>query len=327
MDNHHVVVTYKPGEAKRALIRELLNRDAKLSFLVDMPPGLRQQTLARADVLLSFYPTRELGPSEFGLLTNVKLLQLLLAGADAVPFAGLREDIVIASNAGAYAGPMAEHVLAMTLALAKNLIARHQELAMGVFNQPALSRMLQGSRCGILGFGGIGRATARLMRGLGMRIHAVNTSGRTDEPVDFIGTLNDLGEVLAVSDVVVISLPLTKATRGLIGSRELDRMKPDAILINAARGDIIDEHALYAHLSSHPGFSAGIDAWWIEPFTAGEFRTNYPFLALPNVLGSPHNSTMVPGMNEEGLRRAVENVNRFLTGGPVRGVVRREEYI
>jgi phosphoglycerate dehydrogenase-like enzyme len=126
---------------------------------------------------------------------------------------------------------------------------------------------------------------------------------------------------------VVISLPLTKATRGLIGSRELDRMKPDAILINAARGDIIDEHALYVHLSSHPGFSAGIDAWWIEPFTAGEFRTNYPFLALPNVLGSPHNSTMVPGMNKEGLRRAVENVNRFLTGGPVRGVVRREEYI
>jgi phosphoglycerate dehydrogenase-like enzyme len=327
MDNHHVVVTYKPGEAKRALIRELLGRDAKLSFLVDLPPGLRQQTLAGADVLLTFYPTRELGPSEYGLLENVKLLQLILAGADAVPFAALREDILIASNAGAYALPMAEHVLAMTLALTKNLLTRQRELEKGKFNQPALNRMLQGLQCGILGFGGIGKATASLMRGMGMRVHAINSSGRTDEPVDFIGTLRDLEAVLAASDVVVISLPLTKATRGLIGRRELGRMKPDAILINVARGDIIDEHALYAHLSGHPGFMAGIDAWWIEPFTSGEFRTNYPFLALPNVLGSPHNSTMVPGMSEEGLRRALENVKRFLKGEPVRGVVQREEYV
>jgi glycerate dehydrogenase len=327
MDNHNVVVTYKPGEAKRALLKELFGGDTALSFLADMPPGLRQQTLARAGALLSLNLPRELGPSELGLLGNVKLVQLLLAGADAVPFAGLREDIVIASNAGAYAGPMAEHVLAMTLALAKNLIARHQELGRGEFNRPALNRMLRGSLCGILGFGGIGRATARLMSGLGMRIRAINTSGRTDEPVDFIGTLKDLEKVLTASDVVVISLPLTKATRGLIGARELGWMKPDAILINVARGAIVDEHALYRHAAANPGFLAGIDAWWTEPFTSGEFRTNYPLLSLPNVLGSPHNSAMVPGMNEEGLRRAGENVKRFLKGEQVHGIVRREEYI
>ena len=327
MDGLHLVVTYTIGEAKRALLKEIFGKEARLSFLSDMPSGMREQTLLGANVLLSWNLPKELGPSEFGLLSNVRMIQLLSAGADHVPFTGLPPGIVIASNVGAYADPMAEHVLAMTLALAKNLFREHQSLVRGKFNQSRLNRRLRGCVCGILGFGGIGRATASLMRTLGARIYAVNTSGKTAEPVEFIGTLNALPQVLSSSDVVVISLPLTKATRGLIGKRELERMKPNAILINVARGDIIDEGALYAHLSLHPDFLAGIDAWWIEPFRSGEFRTNYPFLTLPNVLGSPHNSAMVPGMTDEGTLRAAENVRRFLKGETPVGVVRREDYV
>jgi glycerate dehydrogenase len=159
-----------------------------------------------------------------------------------------------------------------------------------------------------------------------MRINAVNTTGRTAEPVDFIGTLSDLQYILSSSDVVVVSLPLTKGTRGLIGKRELAWMKNDAILINVARGAITDEAALYEHLKEHPDFKAGIDAWWIEPFTHGVFTTNYPFFTLPNMVGSPHNSAIVSGINEEGTRRAVENIRRFWNNGPVRGVVRRQDY-
>jgi glycerate dehydrogenase len=244
-----------------------------------------------------------------------------------VPYADLPGNIVIASNIGAYAEPMAEHVLAMTLALAKRLFREHQKLSQGEFNQSRLNRMLRGSVCGILGFGGIGKATARLMRAFGVRINALNTSGRTDEDVEFIGTRKDLQHVLSSSDIVVISLPLTKATHGLIGKRELEWMKRNAILINVARGGIIDEGALYNHLTSHPEFMAGIDAWWIEPFGHGEFRTNYPFLTLPNVLGSPHNSAMVPGATDEGTRRAAENVRRFLKGEPIIGIARREDYV
>ncbi len=327
MKNHHIVVTPAAGEARRAQLQGLFGGEARLSFLADMPSGLREQTLIEATILLSWNPPKELGPSEFGLLRNVRLIQLLSAGADQVPFAGLPRDIMIASNAGAYAEPMAEHVLAMALALAKGLFREHQKMARGEFNQARLNRMLRGSVCGILGFGGIGRAVARLMRNFGVRIHAVNTSGRTDEPVEFIGTLKDMKQVLSVSDVVVISLPLAKATRGLIGKRELEWMKPDAILINVARGDIVDERALYEHLASHPDFAAGIDAWWIEPFKYGEFRINHPFFALPNVLGSPHNSAMVPGISDDGARRAAENIKRFLKGDPVAGVIRREDYL
>ena len=326
MDNPHLVVTYAIGEAKRTLLKKLLGDGVKLSFLADMPSGLREQALMDADVLLSWNLPRELKPGGAGLLKNVRLIQLLSAGADHVPYAELRRDIIIASNVGAYAEPMAEHVLAMTLALAKNLFREHLKLARGDFNQSKLNRMLRGSVCGILGFGGIGRATARLMSGLGLRIYAVNTSGKTDEPVEYIGTLKDLRHVLSSSDVVAISLPLTRATRGLIGKQELAWMKPNAILINVARGDIIDEAALYSHLTTHPEFLAGIDAWWTEPFGFGEFRTNYPFFTLPNVLGSPHNSGIVAGSAEEGTRRAAENVKRFINGEPLVGVVRREDY-
>jgi phosphoglycerate dehydrogenase-like enzyme len=94
-----------------------------------------------------------------------------------------------------------------------------------------------------------------------------------------------------------------------------------------ARGDIIDEGALYAHLATHPDFRAGIDTWWIEPFRSDGFRTNYPFFTLPNVLGSPHNSAMVPGVTEQGTQRAAENVKRFLKGEPIVGVVRQEDYV
>ena len=200
-------------------------------------------------------------------------------------------------------------------------------MALGEFNQSRLNRMLRGSVCGILGFGGIGRAVARLMQAFGVRIHAVNTSGKTDEPVEFIGSLKDVKQVLSAADIVVISLPLTKTTRGLIGKRELELMKPEAVLVNVARGAIIDERSLYEHLVSRPGFMACIDAWWVEPFSQGEFRVNHPFFTLPNFLGSPHNSAMVPGMSEEGARRAVENIKRFLKGEAVAGMIRREDYL
>jgi phosphoglycerate dehydrogenase-like enzyme len=327
MEVSHIVVTYRASEAQRTLIRKLLENEGRVSFLAKTPEELREQTLGDARVILTWNLQKELPPAGPRLLARAEMIQLLSAGADHLPFSELKPELVIAGNVGAYAAPMAEHALAMALALAKNLLPEHRNLADGVFHQSGLNRMLAGTLCGIIGFGGIGKATARLMRGIGMRIAAVNTSGWTDEPVEFAGTLSDLERVLKMSDVVVLSLPLTKATRGLIGKKELEWMKSDAILINVARGDIIDQGALYDHLKSHPGFQVGIDVWWTEPFRSGEFRVDYPFFSLPNVLGSPHNSSMVPGSSDEATLLAVENIMRFLRGEKVMGVVKREEYV
>ena len=104
-------------------------------------------------------------------------------------------------------------------------------------------------------------------------------------------------------------------------------MKPDAILVNVARGAILDEEALYNHVKSHPTFLVGIDAWWTEPFLYGQFRMEYPFLELPNVLGSPHNSGMVSNVLLGAAQQAAENVKHLLKGEKVIGIARREDYL
>jgi phosphoglycerate dehydrogenase-like enzyme len=202
----------------------------------------------------------------------------------------------------------------MALAAAKRLILEHENLKLGQFNQFTQNRMLAGGVCGIFGFGGIGAAAGRLMHGIGMRVHAINRHGRTNERVDWIGTPERLNELLEAADVLLISAPLTRATRGLIGAAELHRMKDDAILVNLARGEIVQERSLYDHLVKNPRFTACIDAWWIEPVRHGEFRIDQPFLDLPNVIASPHNSAQGTDAHNISLRRAVENCRRALTG-------------
>jgi phosphoglycerate dehydrogenase-like enzyme len=102
------------------------------------------------------------------------------------------------------------------------------------------------------------------MRAFEMKIHAINRRGASNEPTDWIATTALLDEMLLIADVLVISAALTTATARLIGARQPGLMKENAILINVARGEIIDEGALYVHLVTHPHFFAGTDAWWAE---------------------------------------------------------------
>jgi glycerate dehydrogenase len=327
MDKQNIVVTYNPTSEEKALFLEMLGGAASLTFLTEIPPAQREQSLENATALLSWNFPREILPQEYSKLQRATLIQLITAGADYMPFADLPTHMSIASNAGAYAIPMAEHNLAMTLALAKRLLIEHQKLRSGIFDDTTLNRSLYGATAGIIGFGGTGRATARLMRAFGMHIYALNQSGKSAEPTEFIGTLHDLEHVLRSCDVVVLSLPLIRATQGLIGKNELAWMKPDAILVNSARGAIIDEEALYIHARNHPTFMVGIDTWWEEPLRGGTFRMGYPFLELPNVLGSPHNSALDAQVILVAARQAAENITRFFKGERMMGIVRREDYL
>jgi len=325
-----IVVTYEVEKETRRLFvfEESLGGVARVIYLEGASERKRTSILEEADVIisLSFSPT-EIAPDEIPLLKKTGLIQLIFAGADNVPFHLIPEGTIVASNPGAFAEPIAEHVLAMVLSLAKNLHVKHELLARGIFDQSGFSTLLKGGTCGIIGFGGNGKAVARIMRGIGMRIHAISRSGETDEPVDFIGKMGDLKRVLETSDVVVLTVPLTKTTRGLIGQRQLEWMKRDAILINVARGAVIDQKALYEHLKKNRNFRAGIDTWWSEPGHHGKFRLGYPFFRLPNIMGSPHNADQVPGMRLKATRMALENVHQYLLGQEIRGIVSRDEYI
>ena len=319
-----VVLSYRPAEGPLNAIREVLEGAAEIVILPDYPSesGDRGEALRSARALMGWFPSAELSDDDLEALRDVGMIQLLSAGADMVPLDAVPPGALLAANVGGYAEPIAEHTIAMALALAKRLPQKHAELADGRFEQLPLNRWIAGSTCAILGFGGIGRAVARLMRALGSRIHAVNTTGRTDEPVEFCGTLADLDRVLGAADILVIALPLTPETDGLISLRELGLMKPGAILVNVARGAIVDQSALYEHLRTHPDFTAGIDTWWVEPIVHGEFRVDFPFFDLPNLLGSPHNSGFLPGVDLIAARRAAENVARWLRGEQPNGVVR-----
>jgi phosphoglycerate dehydrogenase-like enzyme len=309
-----LVITFSVRPPERAVIADAIGDAARVLYLTDLDEAGRMLALHEASAILARDTDRDLLANEAEQIRSVRLVQFITAGIDFVKLSALPAGVPVASNGGAYAEPMAEHGLAMTLAAAKRLMTEHAALARGEFNQQRRNRTLSGKVCGILGFGGIGVASARLMRAMGMRIHAINRRGWSDEPTDWIGSVSDLDALLAVSDVLLVCAPLTPATRDLIGARELALMKPDAILVNLARGEIIQEAALFDHLRSHPEFFACIDAWWVEPVRHGEFRTDYPFLTLPNVLGSPHNSASVPGMTGNALRRAIVNVRRALAG-------------
>lgn len=322
-----VAVSYPADEEFARINSEVLTGDAEVVYTHELDDARRTRTLQRAEALLAWELPTEIPAGALQEPARLRFVQLLSAGVDAVDFSALPEWLTVASNAGAYATAVSEHVLAMTLSLAKHLPQRHAALAAGRFEKWAPSLALDGAICAILGFGGIGTATARLMTAFGARIYAVNRSSRTTEPAEFVGSLADLDHVLAVADVLVISLPLTLATRGLIGARELALMKPTAIMVNVARGPVVDQGALYEHLRTHPEFSAGIDTWWAEPTGDAPFRADYPFLDLPNVLGSPHNSSIVPGTMLSAARLAAENVRRYLRGETVTGVVRRSDYI
>jgi len=322
-----VIVTFAADREAREAMERALGADARVVYLTDVSVSDRVKELTGAEAVLSWHVARELQTGEYNALAGVKVMQMLSAGVDHVPFSKLPPTLTVLGNSGAYAPPIAEHVVAMILAACKNLLAQHEKLKRGIFDQTTESRMLRGSTCVILGFGGIGKAASRLLRCLGVEIYAINSTGKTEEKVDFIGTLKDLEHVLRLADIVVIALPLTKSSRGLIGKRELGWMKDTAILVNVARGAIIDENALYQKLKSQPAFTAALEAWWFEPLISGEFHTNYPFLDLPNVIGCPHNSGIIPGAFAVGATNAAENLRRWLDHEPYVGTVKRSDYL
>jgi len=322
-----LLVAQKLNKEMMDLIQQKIDGVLETKFLFGASEEDRTQHLSQADILLAMNIRRDIRDEEFQLLKNIKLIQITLAGADVIPYEKLDSKVVICSNAGAYSQPIAEHAIGMMLALARNFLPLHKRLSSGGFDQKTTHKMLNGSTLGIIGYGGIGKKTAEIARSFGMKIFAINRSGKTAERIDFIGTLADLNIVLRESDFILLALALNLTTRNLIGRKELGMMKPDAVLVNVARGELVDEESLYEHLKTHPHFKAGIEAWWIEPFNHPKFEVHFPFFELDNLLGSPHNSYLTEGIHLKSLNIALDNILRFVHGETPWNIQRREDYL
>ena len=167
---------------------------------------------------------------------NLRLFQTVSAGVDQFDLAAIPNEAIVCSNVGAFAEPMAESVFAFILSFAKNLPSLQEDLRRGDFPRRTKRGMfLKGKTLGIVGAGGIGRATARLAKAFGMKVMGIATKPRSLENFDFVGTLDDLDYLLRESDAVVVSIPLTLRTRGLITREKLNEMRRNAILVNVAR--------------------------------------------------------------------------------------------
>lgn len=276
-------------------------------------------------LLMGFGGLRKLS-SYVHKMKDLKMIQTLSAGVDMINYDVLPKGVILCSNAGAFSRPVAEHAISLILGLSKRLVLNYEEMKEGKFDQRAQNKTVENSTLGIIGYGGIGREVAKLGRGLGMKVIAVSRR-KTRWDKEVIGNLGHLNNLLRRSDVVVVSIPLNKFTRGLIDKTNLKKMKKSAMIINVARAEIIVQEDLYNHLKTNPEFMAGLDVWWKEPMSHGKFELDFPFLELKNVLASPHNSGIVQGQEYYAFLKALENVKKWMIRVEPDNLVKVEDYV
>lgn len=237
----------------------------------------------------------------------------------------VERDIALTNSAGVHAPAVAETVIAMMLHFARGLdIAVRAQAAGRWLKAPfdaadAPIREVAGSLTGVVGYGGIGREVARRVTALGGRVLAVrrrpDAQAAAEPGIDVCGP-DGLDRLLGASDYVVLAAPETAQTRGLIGARELAAMRPDAVLINVARGALVDEAALVDALRSGRIRGAGLDVFAVEPLPEG-----HPLWALPNVLITPHVSAYTHAYWQREVALIEENLGRYLAGRPLLNLV------
>jgi phosphoglycerate dehydrogenase-like enzyme len=288
-------------------------------------PSVEEQRKRDVEVLL-VYASGLINRRLFDELPNLRLIQSMSAGVDFIDFDSIPERVLVCSNAGAYKEPIAEHVFAMILFFAKNLIRNHDRLRDGTLESSTDGVFLGGKTIGVIGAGGIGQSVARVAKAFQMRTLGINTSGRPAPYFDSVWGMERLEDLLRESDFVVVALPLTVQTRGLIDKKRLDVMKEDATLVNVARGAIIVESDLYAHLKENPRFKAALDVWWRYPGKGERFSLDHPFFELGNFLATPHNADGVPEAISHGQEYALANVLRFTSGLTPERIVDKNSY-
>lgn len=252
----------------------------------------------------------------FAACRNLEMVSIWGTGTDNVDLdAAGRHGVTVCNTPGVNARAVAEHALALMLAVGRRIPRIDREVREGRWPRELLSQML-GKTLGVFGVGTIGSRVVELGRAIGMDVMAWSLRGDAAR----IGALGarpaSKDEILAGADVVSLHLRLIPETRGFIGRREFARMKRTAILINTARGPLVEREALLDALAQGRIAGAGLDVFHDEPVKPAD-----PILKLENVVLSPHNAGQTPEVIRDGLLRAVQNVENFLAGRPTDVVV------
>jgi len=233
----------------------------------------------------------------------------------------LQHPAPLTNGRGVFRWPLADWVAAVMLHFALDLGRVIRQQQQGVW-QPFISTSLKGRTLGIVGYGEIGSAAAARARVFGMRVAALRRRRELyegDTLVDEFFESASLKHLLAISDYVLVALPLTSETRGMLGEAEIASMKSSSVLINVGRGPVIDEPALVRALQSGALRGAALDVFTVEPVPAGHL-----FWTMPNVLLSPHTADRVEGFLIPAVESFMENSKRFMAGLPLSNIVDKE---
>jgi glycerate dehydrogenase len=255
--------------------------------------------------------------ADLARLPGLKMIAVAATGTNIIDLAACRERGIVVSNIRDYAGStLPEHVFALILALRRNLLAYRADIEAGrweksdrfcLLDHPI--RDLAGSRLGLVGYGALGKAVARLGRAFGMEV-CVHSRSKTLDP-----DVTDVGwdELLQTSDVLSLHLPLTEQTRNMLSAAELARMKPSALLINTARGGLVDEAALALALRDGVIAGAGVDVLIEEPPPADNVLLH---LELPNFILTPHVAWASAQAMQALADQLIDNIEAYVAGRP-----------
>lgn len=292
---------------------DLLRRETpgvELSIGID-PESLRAEA-RRADAVL-------IAPRYASVLTgfwrdlgNVRWIHTLAAGVESLPFDLLRRsDAVITNSRGLYADALGEFAVAAMLWFAKDLrrLLRNQDARRW---EPYDVERLEGRTAGIIGYGGIGHAVGRRATALGMRVLTTRRRRELGDPT--------VEEVIADSDYVVMSTPLTPSTWRLMSRERIARMKPEAVFVNVGRGGTVDEEALVDALRNQRIRGAALDVFDVEPLPP-----EHPLWELDNVLISPHTADHTADAHLRAMSFFLENLRHFRAGESLENVVDKVE--
>ena len=260
-----------------------------------------------------------LSRSHFETLPRLKYIGLLATGFDNVDVAAARDYGITVSNAVDYgSASVAQYVFALILAhvnriLEHNAAVQNGEWAIRPWSFSLNSQLgLAGRTIGIIGFGKIGHKVAQIAKAFGMNILVYSRTKQQTEGIDFVS----LRDILKMSDVLTLHIPLNADTHNLIYKHNLELMKPNAILVNTSRGAIINESDLREHLIKFSNFVALLDVLSIEPPPI-----DHPLIGLPNCIITPHNAWSNKDARIKLIQIAGQNIEGFIKGHPINEVI------
>jgi lactate dehydrogenase-like 2-hydroxyacid dehydrogenase len=301
-----------------AIERDVLGSEAILELCRVPDESQIDDRLERADLVISWHGIA-LTAHSFGRMRNCRGVVRAAVGYDNIDIAAARKKGISVANVPDYGTEeVADHALCLLLYILRNLTVIEQSCRTGQWDWRVVGKVkrLRGMRLGLIGFGRIGMAVAARARAFGMQVmfHDPFVPSGLEKSLS-VERVESLQELLRSCAAVSLHVPSTPQTRMMIGRRELEAMPSDAILINTARGDVVDQPALIAHLLSHPEFRAGLDVVADEPRVPAELRHSR------QVVLSAHSAFYADESMIELRRKVAETASRLYRGEPVRTIV------